>query len=219
MFKILYLEDDANLNETVSEFLEDNNFMVVSSFNGEDALSKLYEQNFDLLLFDVNLPDINGFELLKSLRKSSILTPTIFITTLNDINSLDTAYNIGGDDYIKKPFILKELLHRINAILKREFQGSFCVTLHNNIIFDIKQGALLKDNINQKLTPKELQLLKILVKYKNKTTPLDIIYDLLWSCSENISDGSLRGYIKKLRFILGNDTIVSIKKQGYKLVV
>ena len=219
MLKILYLEDDINLNQTVTEFLEDNNFKVISSYNGEDALTKLYEQNFDLLLFDVNLPDINGFELLQTLRDASILTPAIFITTLNDIDSIDKAYGVGADDYVKKPFILKELLHRINTLLKKELQSLSLVKLQNNTIFDIKSGVLLKDNIKQKITPKEIQLLKILIKYKNNIAPLNEIYSTLWSSSENISDGSLRSYIKKLRLILGSDNIISIKKQGYKLVV
>ncbi|MEO1954015.1 MAG: response regulator, partial [Campylobacterales bacterium] len=103
MIKILYLEDDINLSETIEEFLEDNDFDVDVSYNGKDALNKLYKSNFDVLIFDVNLPDINGFELVQKLRDSDIYTPVIFTTTLNDIDSLDKGYEVGADDYLRKP--------------------------------------------------------------------------------------------------------------------
>ncbi len=219
MFKILYLEDDINLSQTIAEFLEDNSFEVITVYTSTDALKILYSDIFDILLLDVNLPDMNGFELLKRLREADILVPTIFTTTLNDIDSLDIGYSLGADDYIRKPFALQELLHRINALLKREFKSKENIFIGSNIVFNIKTGILKKDNIEQKLTFKETQLLKILLKNKNKITPLEQIYETVWSSSENISDGSLRSYIRKLRLILGKDTIESIKKQGYRLVI
>ncbi len=220
MIKILYLEDDINLSETIEEFLEENDFDVDVSYNGKEALNKLYKSNFDVLIFDVNLPDINGFELVQNLRDSDIYTPVIFTTTLNDIDSLDKGYEVGADDYLRKPFALKELLHRINTLVKRSFKTKDTkVQLDTDIFFDISSNTLLKDSSAIKLNQKETQLLKLFIKYKNKIITLENIYLNVWNTSETHSEASLRTYIKNIRKMIGKEKIISIKKQGYKLVV
>ena len=119
--KILLLEDDPNLSDTVCDYLEEKGFEVICVYDGEEALSSIYENCFDLLLLDVNVPNKNGFEVLKEVRKENKSTPAIFITSLNSMDSLEQGYSSGCDDYIRKPFELKELLIRIQTILKREF--------------------------------------------------------------------------------------------------
>ena len=121
MNKILYLEDDINLNKTITEFLEDNYFKVVSVYDSKEALSRLYNEHFDLLILDINVPYINGFELSKELKNANINIPSIFTTSLNRIEDLEKGYKSGCDDYLKKPFELKELLFRIKSLLKRDF--------------------------------------------------------------------------------------------------
>ena len=119
--KILLLEDDINLSETIEEFLYDEGYEVVCVYDGISAEEKIYEQKFDLLLLDVNVPGINGFELLKKIREEGNETPAIFITSLNSTDDLSSGYESGCDDYIRKPFALKELLLRVQTILKRGF--------------------------------------------------------------------------------------------------
>ncbi len=166
MFKILYLEDDKNLSDTIQESLEDNDFEVDVTYTSTYALELSYDNNDDLFLFDVNLPDISGFELLKQLRDANITTPAIFTTTLNSIEDLDEGYQAGGDDYVKKPFELKELLLRINAIIKRYYTSTNDkITLHDNFAFDLKQNILYDNNEIVKLNQKELQLLKLLIVF------------------------------------------------------
>lgn len=118
--KILLLEDDLILNEIIEEHLLSKNYIVTNAFTGSEAQDYLYSQNFDLLLMDVNVPDINGFELLKELRTQNIKTPAIFITSLSMADDMQQGFDSGCDDYIKKPFELKELDIRINNI-KRLF--------------------------------------------------------------------------------------------------
>ena len=103
--KILLLEDDVTLSETVTEFLEDNGFEVIVAYDGEKASELIYEQQFDLFLLDVNVPLLNGFELLKQKRDDGVKTPAIYITSLNSIDSLEDGYKSGCDDYIRKPFV------------------------------------------------------------------------------------------------------------------
>ena len=109
IMKILLLEDDIILSEIIEEFLISLNNEVICTYDGQTASELSYEQTFDLLLLDVEVPSINGFEFLKSLRKQDINTPAIFITSLNQIEDLEKGFEVGCDDYIKKPFELNEL--------------------------------------------------------------------------------------------------------------
>ena len=105
--KILLLEDDVILNEIIEEFLLSLNYEVITAFDGNKAEELIYEENFDLLLFDVNIPNITGFELLKNIRQNNINIPTIFITSRHTADDVKIGFNSGCDDYIKKPFELR----------------------------------------------------------------------------------------------------------------
>lgn len=217
--KILYLEDDINLSQTIKEFLSDEGFDVTCVYDGEEALQEIYSSNFDVLLLDVNVPHINGFKLLKELRAAKITTPAIFITSLNGIDDLSMGYHSGADDYIKKPFELKELLLRINALLRREYKTQeSIIQIAQNIEFNIHSDELKKDDKTVTLKNKESLLLKLLLKHKNECVGFDEIYQNVWNFDEEHSYMSLRTYIKELRKHLGKERILSIKKLGYKLV-
>lgn len=118
--KILFLEDDILLNEIIQEHLENEGYSVKSTFTGYEAEELIYSEKFDLFLFDVNVPGITGFELLKNARQNDIKTPTIFLTSLNMVDDIEKGFVSGCDDYVKKPIELKELDIRINNI-KRLF--------------------------------------------------------------------------------------------------
>ena len=215
--KLLLLENDLTLNETVVEYLEDEGYEVVSVYDGDDAVSAIYENSFDLLLLDVNVPTLNGFEVLKTIRNEGNTTPAIYITSLNSMDSLEEGYNSGCDDYIRKPFALKELLIRIQTIIKREFSvKNELIVLDENITFDSISNELLCNGEVVKLNFKELKLLKFFLQNPNELLIHDRIYDYVWDYDEEYSDNSLRTYIKNLRKILGKEKIVSLKKLGYR---
>jgi len=216
--KILLLEDDLTLNETLSEFLEENGFEVNSVYDGEEASDIIYEKNFDLFLLDVNVPLINGFELLKQKRKDGVTTPAIYITSLDSIDSLEDGYKSGCDDYIRKPFALKELLFRVETILKREFfhENSSKIEIDKHIKYDADLNLLFVDKKEVKLSSKESLLLKLFLQHLDEVVSHEVIYEHLWQYEETPSESSLRTYIKNLRKIIGKDRIVSIKKLGYR---
>ena len=218
--KILLLEDDINLSETVEEFLRDEGYEVVCVYDGISAEEKIYEQKFDLLLLDVNVPGINGFELLKKIRVEGNETPAIYITSLNSTDNLSDGYESGCDDYIRKPFALKELLLRIQTILKRSFfhKNENRVAIKNGIYYDLDGNELIKNDEKVVLNNKEDKLLRLFLKYQNQIISHEKIYETLWDYDETYSDNALRTYIKNLRKILGKESIESIKKLGYKLV-
>jgi DNA-binding response OmpR family regulator len=217
--KILYLEDDINLSVTVEEFLVDSGYEVVAVYDSDEAIDVLYTQNFDLLIFDVNVPGMNGFDLLKSLREANINTPTIFTTSLNSIEDLSRGYELGADDYIKKPFLLKELLLRVKALLKREYKSSEnIININNNISYNIDTHTIEIDGTKHVINNKESELLKLLLKNRGNCVEFDTIFETVWSYDETHSDQSLRTYIKNLRKILGKDMIISVKRRGYTFV-
>ncbi len=216
--KILLLEDDNTLNETVTEYLEEEGYEVDSVENGEEAMDRIYENSYDLLLLDVKVPLMNGFDLLKEVRAREITTPAIFITSLDSIDDLSEGYESGCDDYIRKPFALKELSMRMASIFKRDFfhAPTERMQIDDRITYDIDTNTLYIDDEEVPLNKKESRLLKLFLQHQNQIVTHERIYDTVWDYDERVSEASLRTYIKNLRKILGKEKIVSIKKQGYK---
>ncbi|MDQ1340253.1 MAG: two-component system, OmpR family, response regulator CiaR [Campylobacterota bacterium] len=215
--KILLLEDDINLSDTVVEFLEANNYDVKAVYDGQKAHEVIYESSFDLLLLDVKVPMQNGLDLLKLIRKDGILTPAIFITSVSGADDVAYGFDIGCDDYIRKPFSLKELLARIRAILKRQFMhlSQDFIEIEKNIRYHTERFSLYINDVEVKLTNKEARLLKLFLENKNKVITKEQIFSTVWDYEEEPNDGSLRSYIKTLRKHLGREKIESIKHIGY----
>ena len=216
--KILLLEDDANLNDTITDFLEDEDYFVDNVYDGYEAQDRLYESKYDLLLLDVNTPRIDGFTILKEARENGVFTPSIFITSLDGIDDLERGFQSGCDDYIRKPFALKELIIRIETLLRRGFfhEITDLIDLGNNIEYNTKSNELIIDGKPETLGNKESLLFKLFMKNQDEVISHDRIYKELWDFDEEPSDTALRTYIKNIRKLIGKDRIVSIKKQGYK---
>lgn len=211
--KILLVEDDPILGETIVDLLEGETFNVVWAKDGNEALEYTFEKKYDLLLLDVNIPFINGFELLKDLRDSGDKTPSIFITANIDIDSIKKGFDVGADDYLKKPFDFDELIIRINALIKKSFNTYKNILEYGDIIYSIDQKKLTKDSKNINLTPSELGLCEYFLKNIGKPLTIE---DLI--SHTNTDDGSvavLRVQISKLKKIGFN--ISNIRSLGYRL--
>lgn len=214
--KILLLEDDLLFAETLTDLLEDENYSVVHTPNGQEALDIVYENKFDLYLLDINVPLINGLTFLGELRESNDNTPAIFLTSHKDKEMLKNGFRSGGDDYITKPFDNDELLFRINALLRRNKpKKNLCVgklchdELHHRIFYDKEELELSK---------KEYQLLLLLMTHVNAPVPKELIIDTLWSSAEAGSDGAIRVYINRIKQLLQDLSVENIRGIGYKLV-
>lgn len=138
--KILLLEDDEILSQTMVQFLKQDNYDVSVVYDGEEAIERTYDERFDLYLFDVNVPFVDGMDVLKLLRDAGDFTPAFLITALIDLDSMSKGFDSGCDDYIKKPFDIDELLVRIKAILKRKNP----VVEYGNIRFDLLERRVFK---------------------------------------------------------------------------
>ena len=216
--KLFLLEDDPTLNETLVDFLEDCGYSVDAVLDGYEAESMLYENRYDLILLDVNTPNLDGFSLLKSVRSFGVKTPVIFITARDGVDDVEEGFKVGAEDYIKKPFALKELKVRIEAILRRYNKNNQEIELFDNAFFNPKSGEIKINGKVYKLSNKESKLLSIFLEHKNEVIEHNYIFNELWGYEETPSDSSLRTYIKNLRKILGKDRIESIKKRGYRYI-
>ena len=217
--KILLLEDDLQLSDTVKQFLEYSGYIVYPAYDASEAKDLLYEKSINLLLLDVKVPHQSGFDFLQEVRDSGDFTPAIFITSLNAVDDVTRGFDIGCDDYIRKPFALKELLARVEAIIKRNFGSKHNkVDLGNGYSFDIK-GYFLTHNENKvTLKTKETKLLSLFLQKPNELLSYEQIFEVLWEYDETPSQGSLRAYINTLRQLLGKEKIETVKHTGYRYV-
>ena len=212
--KILLLEDDVILQEIIEEFLLENGYEVESFFDGEKALDAIGHRHYDMLLLDVNVPNINGFEILSYLRDIGNTTPAIYITSLSSIDDLKKGFDLGAEDYLKKPFDLEELHVRIERIVKTnclqeeiEFDGmKFIPKAHqimvNDKIIDMRQ--------------KEAQVLEYFVRNTGKIISCDEIIENVWDDEHVPTHATIRTYIKNLRKMFAKDYFDNIKGEGYR---
>ncbi len=217
--KLLLLEDDVQLSEIIAEYLEENGCDVTHVRDGQEAMDKIYEERFDLLLLDVKVPFMNGFDLLSKIRKDGNETPAIFLTSLNSIDDLSKAFEAGCDDYLKKPFELKELLLRIKTISKRAFfhKVDEKIDIGGGVLFDINSSKITKDGATITLSKKESLILKLLVKNRGKIVTPQMIFENAWDYEDEPSEMSLRTYIKNIRKIIGKELIQNARGQGYMI--
>lgn len=217
MPKILILEDDTLFANTLEDILLEENYKVDLAQNADEALSFNYDKKYDLYLFDINLPKQSGIELLKSLRDSEDVTPTIFISSYKDKDTIKDAYINGCDDYIKKPVELDELLLKIKAILKRLNKNLEHIKVKDKLFVDPVEKRVYEDGIDLNVPQKIVELLLLFLENRDKIVTKEMIIDRLWEDSSNYSDGSIRVYINRIKKILScQDCIKNIKSIGYR---
>ncbi len=217
MKKILVVEDDKDLSSTIIKFLKLKDFACDAVYDGEEALYKVYENHYDLILLDIKLPSLNGLQAAKEMRKSSHV-PIIFLTSLSSQKDIENGFMHGGDDYLSKPFSLNELYLRINAILRRVYKNENIISICDTIHFNTETSLLIKDEKPVHLTSKELRLLELFLQNPNKTFDRRTIFELLYDYNQEPSEASLRVFINTLRKIIGKEKIETVKNIGYKYV-
>jgi len=214
--KLLLLEDDLLFAETLIDLLEEEEYEVTHTPNGQAALDAIFSNKFDLYILDINVPIINGVTLLKELRDADDNTPTIFLTSHKDREMLKKGFTSGADDYLTKPFDNDELLLRLKALLRRvKKETTECISL---LCHEEQYKRFTYDAEELELSKKEYELLLVLVQHVNKPVPKELIFSELWSISETPSDGAIRVYINRLKQLLPQMKIENIRGIGYRLV-
>ena len=217
MTQILLVEDDETLSELISEYLSEQGYDVTVCADAKAALDTAYERNFDILILDVKLPKGDGFSLLRELRRLGDDTPAIFTTSLNALQDLEIGYKSGCDDYLKKPYELKELLLRIQILIKRKFShvNDEFIELNGGYKFYPSSKTLRQNGQIVSLSNKESELLALFLENKNTLLSKEAIFEKIWNYGEEPSELSLRVYVKNLRRILGKDAIVNRRGDVY----
>ena len=221
MFKILIAEDDINLRNIVASTLEKDNYTVFAAQNGKTALDLFYAEKVDLVVTDVMMPLMDGNELCAELRKIAPEVPILMLTALETLDDKEKGFNSGADDYLTKPFALKELLLRIKALLRR------CGTAYENKIvlphteLDYNALSLTIDGESKELTKKEFLLLFKLLSKPNMIFSREQLMNDIWGYDSESTDRTVDTHIRWLREKAENEDfkIVTVRGLGYKAVL
>lgn len=222
MFKILVVEDDQDLNRAVCSFLNSNNYDAIGCLGAEEAYDALYDNIFDLIISDIMMPGIDGFEFAKTIRDINKEIPILFMTARDDIMSKQRGFRIGVDDYMVKPIDLDELILRIGALLRRAGIASSRKLEIGSFVMDADEHTACWDGEEISLTNREFSILYKLLSYPKKTFTRTQLMDEFWETDTETSPRAVDVYVTKLRSKLAHCETFEIKTVhglGYKAVL
>ncbi|MDD3591241.1 MAG: response regulator transcription factor [Sulfurovum sp.] len=215
--RILLLEDELMLQSAIVEYLTATGYIVDAFEDGEEAYQQIKTTAYDLFVFDINTPSIDGLTLLEKLQKEKIHVPTVFISAITQIEQISKAYELGCYDYLKKPFHLKELTLHIERLLKMaDIHSKSIVKLSRMYSYDLEKDRLLFDNVEQELKPKHQQIMRLLASNVERVVDFDMLRHYVWD-DIHVDAATIRAEMHRVRQALKEDLIVSIKGMGYKL--
>lgn len=220
--KILVIEDESSLADAISESLEHEHFEVTIRTDGihgeEEALTNIY----DLILLDIMLPGKNGFDVLRTLKEEKVNTPVIILTAKSELYDKLNGLENGAEDYITKPFHMKELIARVKIILKRTMNTEDTNNLtYGDLVLDISTGKLSSNDLGVSINGKELNLLEILLINKEQIINRETLVNKIWGYDSEAEYNNVEVYIsflrKKLKLLKSTVKITSVRGIGYKL--
>lgn len=214
--KILLLEDDFMLNEMIVEYLTSTGHIIKSTNTGTECLELLDKEKFDLLILDINVPDIDGFTILERLHEQKREIPTIYISALIDIEDISRAFDIGCYDYLKKPFHLKELTIRINKILKTRIVPQQHKRLSKAYSFDYETMTLYFNNEPHILPKRQLLIIELLCRNRSLVVNYDMFREYAYDGDE-IDNATIRAEVNRVKKVLKEDFIINIRGSGYMI--
>jgi len=212
--KILLLEDEYSLRVSIEEFLTDIGYVVDGFTDGLEAHDAIYDKSYDILLLDVNVPSLDGFEMLKRLRADGVQIPAIFLTSMTQTADLKEGYKRGCCDYIRKPFDLEELELRIDqALASVSSDESSVVNIGCDVTYDMKKSKLMLDDKEVVLRKTEKDILEVLIKNKNAVVSTQMFQDEVWG--EYVEPATIRVQLNNLRKKLPDEIIQNRRGLGY----
>lgn len=222
MFKILVVEDDKALNKSVCVYLDKNGFEAVGCLDAETAYDALYENTFDMIISDIMMPDIDGFEFAENVRKLDSDIPIMFMTAREDLGAKQKGFKAGIDDYMVKPIDMEEMLLRIGALLRRARIAASKKLTIGKLVLDAEEHTAYVDGEEIMLTVREFNILYKLLSYPKKTFTRTQLMDEFWDADSQSSTRTVDVYMTKLRdkFSECDDfEIVTVHGLGYKAVI
>jgi len=214
--KILLLEDEIMLNESICEYLEADGHKVESFFDGLQSLEAIKKSSYDLLILDINVPGIDGLSFLEKIHALKIHVPAIYISALVDIEDISRAYNLGCYDYLKKPFHLKELVLRINRVKQEREIPQVHLKVSKNYSYDQEHSVLLFNNVPQILSKKQSQIIDLLARNRGLVVDFEQFRIYVWD-EQIIDNATIRAEINRLKKFLQEDIIINVRGMGYMI--
>jgi two-component system response regulator VanR len=213
--EVLLVEDDENINDTVRTFLSESGYTVDACKDGEEALIKFYENNYQLAILDIMLPGMSGHELLREFRKLNS-TPVLMMTALSDDENQIKAFDAEADDYVTKPFKIQLLLKRVEALLRRS--GALSKELHHGkLVLTPENFKAVYDGTELSLTLKEFEILLLFTQNKSKTLAHETILSRVWGYDFDGDESTVHTHIKNLRAKLPENIIKTVRGVGYRI--
>ncbi len=224
MSKILLVEDDLDLAKTVAIWFEDEDHIVEHVSDGKDAINRICSASYDAIILDWELPGTSGLEVCRNIRDQGINVPIIMVTGRGEIDSRITGLDVGVDDYLTKPFSLKELAARIRAVIRRSAGSASPVLKAGNIELDPRSHLVTKSGAPIQLMPREFAVLEFFLRHKNQIFSTEALLQRLWHTDSDSSPEAVRACVKRLRKKIDDEgledsksIIETIPKLGYRL--
>ena len=216
-YTIVLVEDEVNLNNLVKTYLEHAGYHVISFYTGHEALENI-NVNAHLWILDIMLPDeINGYDIIKKIREANEMMPVIFTSARDKDLDKIIGLELGSDDYITKPYSSKELVLRVNNIIKRVYSADMAKIKYNDYSIDLEKRIVTKNNNNLNLTTLEFDLLKMFLTNKNKSFSRDDILNIIWGENYFGTDRVVDDLVRRLRKKMPDLNIETMYGFGYRL--
>ncbi|MBF0657702.1 heavy metal response regulator transcription factor [Psychrobacter sp. NG25] len=223
--KVLLVEDEIKLGEYIKKGLTEAGFIVDHYMTGLDGHHALMTDDFSVVVMDVMLPDISGFELIRNYRAAGNYTPVLFLTAKDDLSDRIKGIEIGGDDYLTKPFAFAELIVRIKSLLRRANQADYKSSIMQiaDLKMDLSKRTVNRGHTTIKLTAKEFSLLQLFLEHHGEVLPRSVIASQVWDMNFDSDTNVIDVAIRRLRLKIDDDfdikLIHTVRGMGYKLDV
>ena len=216
-YTIVLVEDEINLNNLIKVYLEKAGYNVIQYFNGTDAINNI-DIKGNLWILDIMLPDeINGYDIIKKIRENNEMMPVIFTSARDKDLDKIIGLELGSDDYLTKPYSPKELVLRVNNLIKRVYSGDMSKIKYNDYLIDLEKRIVSSNNENLNLTTLEFDLLKMFLTNKNKSFSRDDILNIIWGENYFGTDRVVDDLIRRLRRKMPDLNIETMYGYGYRL--
>ena len=221
--KVLLVEDEVKLGEYIQKGLTESGFLVDHKVNGLDGYHALMSEDYNVVIMDVMLPDISGFEIVKNYRQSGQTTPVLFLTAKDDLEDRIKGIEIGGDDYLTKPFAFAELVVSLKNLLRRANQSEYLSTQLKiaDLTLDLAKRTVHRGSTAIQLTSKEFALLQFMLERKGEVLPRSVIASQVWDMNFDSDTNVIDVAIRRLRVKIDEDfepkLIHTVRGMGYKL--
>jgi DNA-binding response OmpR family regulator len=219
--QVLIVEDEKRLAETLAQLLREQKYLVDIVYDGKDGLSYAESGQYDVIVLDVMLPGMDGFDVARALRREKNATPILMLTARSEVSDKVRGLDCGADDYMTKPFAPEELLARVRALSRRQGEVALEEVTFNDLSLDLVTHALRCGGKSVQLSPREFEVLQLLMNSQGRLVNKETLISKVWGMNSDAEDNNVEAYIsflrKKFLYLGAHVSIITMRKVGYRL--